>query len=109
MDAFAELTRPKKGDIFTSVDARGSLFAPPLALELACGMVMVRKAGKLRSKRVVLCDNLLATSGTLEVTARLIEQCSGIFAGAICLIKLTGPRRRARLDCPVAALQTYEF
>ncbi|MEK9881486.1 MAG: adenine phosphoribosyltransferase [Alphaproteobacteria bacterium] len=135
MDALADLTRPMQPDIIAGVDARGFLFALPLALELACGMVMVRKAGKLpgelfeqsyaleygearlsiqasrqlRGKRVVLCDDLLATGGTLEASARLVEQCGGILAGAVCVIELTGFKGRARLDCPVAALQTYEF
>ena len=109
MDALADLTRPMQPDIIAGVDARGFLFALPLALELACGMVMVRKAGKLRGKRVVLCDDLLATDGRLEASARLVEQCGGILAGAVCVIELTGLKGRARLDCPAAALQTYEF
>ena len=135
MDALADLTRPMQPEIIAGVDARGFLFALPLALELTCGMVMVRKAGKLpgelfeqsyaleygearlsiqasrqlRGKRVVLCDDLLATGGTLEASARLIEQCGGILAGAVCVIELTGLKGRGRLDCPVTALQTYEF
>ena len=131
MDALADLTRPMQPDIIAGVDARGFLFALPLAVELACGMVIVRKAGELfeqsyaleygearlsiqasrqlRGKRVVLCDDLLATGGTLEASARLVEQCGGILAGAVCVIELTGLKGRGRLDCPVAALQTYEF
>ena len=91
MAALAELTHPMKPDIIAGIDARGFLFALPLALELDCGMVMVRKAGKLpgelleqsyaleygearlsiqasrqlNGRRVVLCDDLLATGGTL--------------------------------------------
>lgn len=135
VDALADLVRPMQPDIITGVDARGFLFALPLALSLDCGMVMVRKAGKLpgelfeqsyaleygearlsiqasrqlRGRRVVLCDDLLATGGTLEAAAGLVGQCGGILAGAVCVIELTGLKGRARLDCPVAALQTYEF
>ena len=133
--ALADLARPMQPDIIAGVDARGFLFALPLALELDCGMVMVRKAGKLpgelfeqayaleygearlsiqasrqlRGKRVVLCDDLLATGGTLDAAARLVDQCGGILAGAVCIIELAGLKGRDRLDCPVAALQTYEF
>ena len=135
MAALAELARPMQPDIIAGIDARGFLFALPLALDLDCGMVMVRKAGKLpgelveqsyaleygearlsiqasrqlRGKRVVLCDDLLATGGTLEATARLVTTCGGILAGAVCIIELTGLKGRDRLDCQVAALQTYEF
>ncbi|MED5313086.1 MAG: adenine phosphoribosyltransferase [Pseudomonadota bacterium] len=135
MDALSELVQPMRPEIIAGVDARGFLFALPLALSMECGMVMVRKAGKLpgelfeqsyaleygegrlsiqasrqlHSKRVVLCDDLLATGGTLEASARLVAQSGGILAGAVCIIELTGLGGRARLDCPVAALQTYEF
>jgi adenine phosphoribosyltransferase len=48
MTALAELTHPMKPDIIAGIDARGFLFALPLALELDCGMVMVRKAASCR-------------------------------------------------------------
>ena len=47
MTALAALTSPMQPDIIAGIDARGFLFALPLALELDCGMVMVRKAVKL--------------------------------------------------------------
>lgn len=107
----------------------------PLALALDCGTVMIRKAGKLpgkvietsyaleygearlsiqasraiKNKRVVLCDDLLATGGTLTAGARLIEQAGGILAGAVCVIELTGLKGRQKLGCDVSALQCYEF
>lgn len=135
MTALAALTSPMQPDIIAGIDARGFLFALPLALELDCGMVMVRKAGKLpgelyeqsyaleygearlsiqasrqlRDKRVVLCDDLLATGGTLEAAAQLVSRSGGVLAGAVCIIELTGLKGRDRLDCPIKALQSYEF
>ena len=135
MTTLAALTSPMQPDIIAGIDARGFLFALPLALELNCGMVMVRKAGKLpgelheqsytleygearlsiqasrqlRDKRVVLCDDLLATGGTLQAAAQLVSRSGGILAGAVCIIELTGLKGRDRLDCPVKALQSYEF
>ena len=124
-----------KPDIIAGIDARGFLFAMPLALELNCGIVMVRKAGKLpgkileetyaleygtarlsvqasralSGKRVILCDDLLATGGTLAASAKLISQAGGTLAGAVCVIELTGLNGREKLPCDVVALQHYEF
>ena len=135
MMAMAERTSVFKPDIIAGIDARGFLFALPLSLELNCGTVMVRKSGKLpgkvleesyaleygtarlsvqasraiAGKRVVLCDDLLATGGTLSAAANLIRRAGGTLAGAVCVIELTGLKGRERLDCDVTALQTYEF
>ena len=135
MMAMAERTSVFKPDIIAGIDARGFLFALPLSLELNCGTVMVRKSGKLpgkvleeayaleygtarlsvqasraiADKRVVLCDDLLATGGTLSAAANLIRRAGGTLAGAVCVIELTGLKGREKLDCDVTALQTYEF
>lgn len=135
MMAMAEKTAVFKPDIIAGIDARGFLFALPLSLELNCGTVMVRKSGKLpgkvleeayaleygtarlsvqasraiADKRVVLCDDLLATGGTLSAAANLIRRAGGTLAGAVCVIELTGLKGREKLDCDVTALQTYEF
>mgnify|MGYP001335389392 FL=1 len=135
MDELARITKPLAPDIIAGIDARGFLFALPLAMGLDCGAVMVRKAGKLpgevfeqsyaleygearlslqahrqlAGKRIVLCDDLLATGGTLDASAKLVAKAGGILAGAVCIIELTGLKGRERLDCPVLALQQYEF
>ena len=135
MAAMAEKTAVYEPDIIAGIDARGFLFALPLSLELNCGTVMVRKSGKLpgkvleesyaleygtarlsvqasraiAGKRVVLCDDLLATGGTLAAAASLIRRAGGTLAGAVCVIELTGLNGRERLDCDVSALQTYAF
>ena len=58
---------------------------------------------------MVLCDDLLATGGTLSAAANLISRAGGILAGAVCVIELTGLNGRNKLPCDVVALQTYEF
>ena len=135
MTALSEVTTPFQPDIIAGVDARGFLFALPLAMSLDCGAVMVRKSGKLPGevfeqsyaleygearlslqaqrelvgKRVVLCDDLLATGGTLAAAAQLITTAGATLAGAVCIIELTGLKGRAKLGCPFVALQQYEF
>lgn len=134
----AEMTEkvlPFEPDIIAGIDARGFLFSLPIALATSCGTVMIRKAGKLpgkvfeasyaleygearlslqatraiQNKRVVLCDDLLATGGTLCAGARLVEQAGGILAGAICVIELTELKGREKLGCDVVALQKYAY
>ena len=131
----AEVAREFQPDIIAGIDARGFLFAMPLALDQNCGTVMIRKAGKLpgkvleepyaleygvarlslqasralAGKRVILCDDLLATGGTLAASAKLISRAGGIVSGAICVIELTGLNGREKLPCDIVALQHYEF
>ena len=131
----AEAAHSFQPDIIAGIDARGFLFAMPLALDLNCGTVMIRKSGKLpgkvieesyaleygtarlslqasrtlHGKRVILCDDLLATGGTLAASAKLISRAGGTIAGAVCAIELTGLNGRKKLPCEVVALQHYEF
>ena len=138
IDALCKIATPLSPDVVAGIDARGFLFATPLALSMGCGAVMIRKAGKLpgkvieksyaleygearlsvqtsrdlKGKRILLVDDLLATGGTLSASVDLIEQAGGIIAGTACLIELTGLGGRALLaekNCPVVSLQSYEF
>ena len=136
--ALCKIAAPLRPDVIAGIDARGFLFATPLALAMGCGAVMVRKAGKLpgqvieqsyaleygearlsiqtsrqiAGKRVLLVDDLLATGGTVSASVDLITKAGGIVAGTACLIELKGLKGRARLQeksCPVVSLQAYEF
>ena len=135
INSMSEAANEFKPDIIAGIDARGFLFAMPLALDLNCGTVMIRKTGKLpgkvleesyaleygtarlsvqasralAGKRIILCDDLLATGGTLAASAKLISRAGGILSGAVCVIELTGLNGREKLPCDVVALQHYEF
>jgi len=111
-------------DVVAAAEARGFIFAAPLALELNAGFVPVRKPGKLPfdthafhyeleygsdsleihkdgiapGRRVLLVDDLLATGGTIEACCRLVEQCGATVVGCAFLIELVslgGARRIA--------------
>lgn len=133
--ALCDLAAPMQPDLVAGIDARGFLFSVPLASQLDCGVVMIRKAGKLpgalyessyaleydnatlalqhgrnlAGKNIVLCDDLLATGGTLVAAADLVGMAGGTVTGAIWLIELTGLKAREKLSFPVASLQSYEF
>ena len=108
---FAESTGPV--DLVAGIEARGFLVAGALACELGCGLVPVRKAGKLppptvrRSyqleygsaeievpvqvldgARVLIVDDVLATGGTMGAAVDLVRQAGGAVTGLAVLVEL---------------------
>ena len=105
------------------IEARGFLFAAPLALELGVGLVPIRKKGKLPSvcisetydleygsavievhedavvegDRVLVLDDLLATGGTLAAACRLVEKLNAQVVEVCTVIELAGLNGRAML------------
>lgn len=97
------------------IESRGFIFAAPIALELGVGFVPIRKPGKLpwqtaareyaleygtdrlemhvdacpAPARVLLVDDVLATGGTAEAAAALIEQVGGTVAGCAFLLAIS--------------------
>ncbi|NGX87895.1 adenine phosphoribosyltransferase [Rahnella sp. Lac-M11] len=95
-------------------EARGFLFGAPVALVLGVGFVPVRKPGKLPRKtisetydleygtdsleihvdaiqpgeKILVIDDLLATGGTIEATAKLIRRLGGEVTDAAFIINL---------------------
>jgi adenine phosphoribosyltransferase len=102
-------------DVVAAAEARGFLFAAPLALRLGKPLVPLRKPGKLPHKthslryeleygsaelqvhidavspgaRVLLIDDLLATGGTMEASCQLIRKAGGQVIGCAFLVELT--------------------
>jgi adenine phosphoribosyltransferase len=119
----ADPYRDAEVDVVAAAEARGFIFAAPLAIELGKGFVPVRKPGKLphetrrlcydleygsdtleihtdgiaRGERVLLVDDLLATGGTMQACCRLVEQCGAEIIGCAFVIELTGLGGAARL------------
>jgi adenine phosphoribosyltransferase len=115
--------RTAKLDAIAAVEARGFLFATPLALALGLGVIPVRKPGKLPADtleheydleygrdrlqmhrgvlapgaRVLVVDDVLATGGTAAACMRLIEAGGGEVAGAAFLIEIEPLGGRERL------------
>jgi adenine phosphoribosyltransferase len=111
----AEPFKDKKITRVVGVEARGFLFAAPIALILGAGLIPIRKPGKLPYKTqrftydleygsdtieihedsikpgdsVLVVDDLLATGGTVKAACGLIGQLGGNIAGISFLIELT--------------------
>ena len=110
----AQPFREAKIDVVAAAEARGFIFAGPLALEFGAALVPIRKPGKLPHKtisltyqleygtdtlqihadaiapqnKVLIVDDLLATGGTVEACCRMVEQAGGRVAGCVFLIEL---------------------
>ena len=87
----------------------GEVVVKSYSVEEGEARLSLKSRRQLEVKRVVLCDDLVATGGTFAAAAQLVEMAGGIRAGAVAVIELTGLKGRERLKCGVAALQTYEF
>lgn len=114
IDRFAAHYRHRDVTAVVAAEARGFIFAAPLALELNAKFVPVRKPGKLPFQtqafsyeleygndtlhmhvdalgpqdRVVIVDDLLATGGTMLACVNLVEQLEATIAGCAFVIEL---------------------
>ncbi|MBI1312119.1 adenine phosphoribosyltransferase [bacterium] len=111
-----------------AAEARGFIFAAPLALELNCAFVPVRKPGKLpfdttafhyeleygtdtlemhtdavgKGDRVLMVDDLLATGGTMQACVKLAQKSGAEVIGCAFLVELAflkGRDKLAPVDC----------
>ena len=123
IQALAEPWRNAGVMAIAAVEARGFLFAGPLALELGVGVIPVRKPGKLPADtiaheydleygrdrlemhkgvlpagaRVLVVDDVLATGGTAAACMKLIEAGGGHVVGASFLVEIAPLGGRERL------------
>lgn len=134
-DALAEPYLDERIDIVAAAEARGFIFATPLAIRLQAGFVPIRKPGKLPfnmhsfaydleygsdelqihidgvkpGQRVLLVDDLLATGGTMQACCRLLEKCDATIVGCSFLIHLVQLGGESRLNpYPVHSVLRYD-
>ena len=124
VEEFSKRFHPGDVDVFVGIESRGFITASILAQKYNKGMVMLRKAGKLPGKtvkisytieygkavleiqknvlkkdeRVVICDDLLATGGTANAAAKLVEKIGAEVTGFAFIIELTGLNGNKKLS-----------
>lgn len=134
VDRLAALVAPHRPHMLAGIESRGFLVAAPLALELGCGFMMIRKRGKLPGdvvvhdydleygtdtievqqdavapgQTVVVLDDLIATGGTLAAAITLVEKVGGRVAAAATLIELSFLGGRAAIAKPFHSLLQYD-
>ena len=136
IDKIVEHLKYKNIDLIVGPEARGFIYGVPVAYAMGIGFVPVRKPGKLpgetvsvtydleygsdtlqihkdaikKGQRVAIVDDLLATGGTIEAVAKLVELAGGEVVTLDFAIELTGLNGRSKLEgYEVMSLVDYEF
>ena len=122
-------------DVVGGTESRGFIFGMPVAYNLHKSFVPVRKAGKLPretvsmeyeleygtatveihkdaikpGQKVVLIDDLIATGGTMQAAAKLVEELGGEVVRVVFLMELAGLHGREKLkDYDVRSVICYD-
>ena len=124
IDEMQKLLEGVEFDVLAGAESRGFIFGMPIAYNLKKPFVLVRKKGKLPretvemsydleygsatiemhkdsikpGQKVVLVDDLIATGGTIEAAAKLVEQLGGEVVKIIFLMELAGLEGRKKLE-----------
>ena len=135
IDSMMDLLDGVDFDVIVGTESRGFIFGVPIAYEMGKPFVPARKKGKLPcetisvsydleygsaevemhkdaikpGQKVVLVDDLIATGGTIEACARMVEMLGGEVVKIIFLMELAGLKGRDKLQkYDMASVITYE-
>lgn len=118
-----EFCKDKNVEVIVGPEARGFIVGCPVAAELGIGFIPARKKGKLPretieksygleygesvlqlhkdsikpGQKVLVCDDLLATGGTIAATIELIEELGGEVVGTAFIVELLGLKGRDKI------------
>lgn len=134
IDVFGNRFKPEMIDVIVGIDARGFILGAALAHQLDIGFVPIRKSGKLpfdcfevtynleygtdtlaihqdafpRGSRVLICDDVLATGGTLSASVELVNKLEAEIIGVALLLELTEFEGRKKVaEVPIFSLIEY--
>ena len=114
IDQMSKILMKLNFDKIASIESRGFVFASPLCYNLSKSLILMRKKDKLPAERysqefeleygkatleihkdsikpkenVLIIDDLIATGGTSEAGAKLVEKSGGIVSGFLFVINL---------------------
>lgn len=135
VDGLLDMVKDVDYDVIVGPESRGFIFGVPVAYEAHKSFVPVRKKGKLPcetisaeyeleygsavvemhkdairpGQKVVIIDDLIATGGTIEAIAGMIEKLGGEVVKICFVMELAGLKGRERLaGYNVDSIITYE-
>ena len=135
VDEYMKLLNGVEFDAIVGLESRGFIFGMPIAYNLGKSFIPIRKKGKLPREtveqsyeleygtatieihkedikpgmKVVIVDDLIATGGTLEASAKLLEKLGAEVVKIVCLLELKGLEGRKKIeDYPTECIISYE-
>jgi len=123
----------KNADAIVSIDARGFIFGSAIALQASKPMIVARKPGKLPGELLeskysleygenslsiqkkalqkynsyAIVDDLLATGGTVNCVAKMLERNNKEVAGILVVAELVNLEGKLKIDFPVESSITF--
>ncbi|MCI8453217.1 MAG: adenine phosphoribosyltransferase [Lachnospiraceae bacterium] len=124
IDSLLSMLRNVDFDVVVGAESRGFIFGTPVAYEKNKAFVLARKPGKLPretvsmeyeleygtgtvelhkdsirpGQKVVIIDDLIATGGTVEAIAKLVEKLGGEIVKICFVMELAGLEGRKKLS-----------
>lgn len=135
INQIVEYAKKVGAEVIVGPEARGFIFGCPVAAQLGIGFAPIRKPGKLPretvqanysleygqnilclhrdaikpGQKVLIVDDLLATGGTVQAGASLVEKLGGVVVGICFPIELPDLHGRKILkDYDVFSLMTFD-
>ena len=122
IDQLLEMVKDVDFDVIVGAESRGFIFGMPVAYELHKPFILARKPGKLPretvsmdyeleygtgtiemhadsikpGQKVVIIDDLIATGGTVEAIAKLVEKLGGQVVKICFIMELAGLKGREK-------------
>ena len=123
----------KNSDAIISIEARGFIFGSAISFQASKPMIVARKPGKLPGELMqenynleygksslsiqkeaikkfnsyVIVDDLLATGGTANCVANLINKVGKEVSGLLTVVELTGLKGRSNFKFPVHSMVSF--
>ena len=113
IDSLLEMVKDVDFDVVVGAESRGFIFGTPVAYAMGKAFVPARKPGKLPretvsmelhkdsikpGQKVVIIDDLIATGGTVEAIAKLVEELGGEVVKICFVMELAGLKGRDKLQ-----------
>ena len=121
-----------RANTIVGIDSRGFIFAAAVAYKLKLKLVMIRKKGKLPGKtfytsykleygenqleiqkdmlhkkdKVVIIDDIFATSGTMKASINLVKRSKANIKGVIVLLELKFLNGRSKMTDKLISLES---